>query len=297
MSNNRYFQWVAGDRRGEVVVLDKIEEDDGEVYLAFKDKSRINTEFVAEINSRELTGKMMAEVESPDNVWKFKQISSPEDKPRIEKDWESQVQYEVPSADEIAHADLSSEGGVTRPVPRKKQIELIPPRKTKSKFGDVTSFSEQPQVQTQPNINMSDPVYIMMEKAKKFDTPVPMELIISLPAKSLFNVAKESFDDGAEKVIEYIISNIDDTKLKASLKKALLEAYEDDEAPQPTPLREGTERGNRKMVTTPKPNIVHAQQSKKEPVIGAMYEPEVVEEPIIGEPTLSEDQKLSNDNG
>ena len=87
----RFFQWVAGERRGEIVILDKIEEEDGQIYLSFKDGSRINVDFVAEINQRDLTGKLMAEVESPNNVWQFVD-ETPEEKPRFEKDWERYLQ-------------------------------------------------------------------------------------------------------------------------------------------------------------------------------------------------------------
>ena len=72
---------------------------------------------------------------------------------------------------------------------------------------------------------MSDPVWVMMEKAKKFDTEVEMTLNIALPSKSLFDVADESFEEGGQKVIEYIIDNLDDSKLKDALKVALREAY------------------------------------------------------------------------
>ena len=54
-----------------------------------------------------------------------------------------------------------------------------------------------------------------------------MMLIISLPSKALYDVAKESFEGGGPKVVEYIISSLDDTKLKNSLRVALLNAYDD----------------------------------------------------------------------
>ena len=38
----------------------------------------------------------------------------------------------------------------------------------------------------------------MMDKAKKFETEVEMNLTISLPAKSLYDVADESFEDGGK---------------------------------------------------------------------------------------------------
>jgi hypothetical protein len=67
---------------------------------------------------------------------------------------------------------------------------------------------------------------MMCEKAKKFDEEITMIIKISLPKQSLYNVAKESFEDGGTKVIEYIIHNLDDKLIKESLKEALLEAYD-----------------------------------------------------------------------
>lgn len=282
MNKMRYFQWIAGDRRGEVLFLDKIEEDEGEVYLSFKDGSRINTEFVAEINQRDLSGKMMAEVESPKNIWKFNEKTSENNGPRYETDWESQVKYEIPSPEEIANADLTESGGKTKPIKKKKVIELVPPKPTYTKFGKVDNQESEPE---KPKVNTSDPVYIMMEKAKKFDTNVPMELVISLPSKSLYNVAKESFDNGNEKVIDYIISNIDDKKLKENLKKALFIAYEDETEEQPILKVE------HHIIPENKKKKIQNNSKNKEEIISS-YEPEVVEEPFIGDPQLSKDKKI-----
>ena len=35
--SQRFFQWVAGERRGEVVVFDEIVQEDGLAYITFKD--------------------------------------------------------------------------------------------------------------------------------------------------------------------------------------------------------------------------------------------------------------------
>jgi len=95
----------------------------------------------------------------------------------------------------------------------------------------------------------------MMDKAKKFDTVIEMNLIVSLPSKALYNVAEESFEEGGDKVIEYIIRNLDDQKLKDSLRRALKEAY-----------------GN--------------EFSKEIKDSFNLKEPEAVEESVIGEPVV-----------
>jgi len=273
---NRYFQWVAGDRRGEVLVLQEIVEEDGDTYLSFRDNSRINTEFVAEINQTDLTKKMMAEVESPNNIWKFQEKDLPESsKPRVEQDWESQVNYEVPSVEEIIAAETG-----TPLKPKKKIIDLIPPRPTTTKFGKLASTSDmaeeynksviEKQAISQQTATQNDPVWVMMDKAKKFDTEVPMTLTISLPSKSLYAVAKESFEEGGPKVIEYIISNLDDKKLKDALKNALYSAYE----------------GNQQSLPVEKTQIGVE-----------LFEPDTIEEPIIKDQKPALDLNKNDDDG
>jgi hypothetical protein len=239
MANNRYFQYLVGDRRGEILVFDSVVEDGGDVYVVFKDDSRMNQNLIAELNQTDATGKLMAEIDSYQNPWRFEEKIVGEDTERTEVDWESQVRYEVPTVTEIAS------DGQKVPIKR-KQINLIPPRRStpayiNSRFGNVVmSQPIQPinditNVQTNQNkpvtlastsVNHSDPVYIMMDKSKKFETEVEMTLTMSLPPESLYNVAKESFDDGAEKTLEYIIENIDLTKIKEALKAGIRARYE-----------------------------------------------------------------------
>ena len=236
----RFFQWITGERRGEVVIFDKIVQEDGIIFISFKDNSRINANLVAEINVTDLTNKMMAEVENSRNIWRFKEKPAV-DESRIEQDWQTQVKYEVPSADDIDHADLTNpEGGVVQPKKRKKAIKLIPPIKTRNKFGRIASTDDlaasynesiktelkiQSATLVEPSMDHNDPVYIMMNKAKKKDIEVSMTLTISLPSKALFDVAVESFDKGGDKVIEYILNNMDIKEIKESLKIALKNTY------------------------------------------------------------------------
>ena len=55
ISPRRWFQWVVGDRKGEVMAFDKIESEEGNLYIRFKDNSRINEIFVAQLNDKDLT--------------------------------------------------------------------------------------------------------------------------------------------------------------------------------------------------------------------------------------------------
>jgi hypothetical protein len=223
---DRYFQWIAGERKGEVMVLDRIESEAADVFIVFKDNSRINENLVAPINQVDLTGKYMAEIDSPKNVWTFKD----EWVGRQEEVW--------------AEQDETNPGNkvcVQPAVPGRKVLKLVPPTptpKNHSVFGAITrvqpsSASEPipidylPKVpQQSKQLNISDPVYILMSKAKKIDSDVNMGMVISLPPKNLYELAKESFDDGDEKFIQYIVEEITVDEIKESLKAAIKEMYE-----------------------------------------------------------------------
>jgi hypothetical protein len=209
MENKRYFQYLAGERKGEVVIFDHIEEDDGMVFICFKDDSRCNEELILPLNETVLNNHLMAEVSDYNNVWVFKE------------DW-------VGRQEEIKAQNASGETVVVQPyLPGRKKITPIPPRKVKSNFGNINKSVQVFQKVEEPKKN-DDPVWLMMSKAKKIDTTINMEITISLPSKALYNVAKESFEDGDNKVIDYIINNIDNKKIKDSLKTALFLSYEDE---------------------------------------------------------------------
>jgi hypothetical protein len=244
---NRIFQYLVGPRAGEILFFDKVEQDDGIVFVCFKDGSRCNEELILPLNETAWEGKLMAEVSDTKNIW------------HIKEEW-------VGRQEEVWDVTKDGEKVCVQPfLEGRRKINAIPPRKTTAKFGAITSVIETP-TQILANKNQNDPVWVMMDKAKKFDTPIPMELTISLPTKSLYNVAKESFDEGGEKVIEYIISNIDDKKLKDSLKIALLAAYEDVQEPI------------KKQIVAPGTST---------------YEPEVIDEPVIGPAKIENNGKLN----
>lgn len=83
------------------------------------------------------------------------------------------------------------------------------------------------------NINISndklfddnDPVAILVNKAAKFESIISMDLKLELPAKSLFNIASDNFENGEETFINVILSHIDYETIKNTLKTALLDAY------------------------------------------------------------------------
>ena len=226
MSDKRYFQYLAGTRQGEVVIFDKIEEDDGMVFVAFKDKSRVNEELIQPIEERKYTNKFMAEIEGPSNPWTF------------EEKW-------VGRQEEKFAKDGSGNSVVVEPfIEGKKRITPLPPRpphKTSSSFGMIEEKPVQKVAPVEEKLDLSDPVFLMMDKSKKTDISVDMNLVLSLPSKSLYNVAKESFDNGSEKTIEYIIKSIKKEQFEESLRQALLQAYEDNDKPEEVKETENSE--------------------------------------------------------
>jgi hypothetical protein len=231
----------------------------------------------------------MAEVSDPNNVWVLKEerIGGQEEK------W-------AENADGMKVC-------VQEAVEGKLRITPIPPRKVNSNFGAITERSTTPEptqsVTQEPEkklVASGDPVYGMMQAAKKFPTPVEVEISIMLPKKSLFEVANESFEDGGKKVVEYIIENLDISDLKDALRRSLYEAYgqslqeESEELTteellldQPVIEKDDSERieeisGKLGAQITVESESVLTETPEPVPVIEG--EPEAVEEPIIGEP-------------
>jgi len=283
-NNPRYFQWLTGERRGEVLILDTIVEEDGNLFLTFKDNSRINEDFVANLNVTDVTGKMMAEVENTSKLWQFKEEVINTDDGYVFQDWESQVKYDVPSTTEIA-----SDG---QKIPtKKKKITLIPPLSTrgdvvKSKFGTIINtpvppapVPQIPEVELQKsNIDQNDPVWIMMNKSKKKDIEVNMTLTISLPPQSLFDVVKDSFEDGDTKALEYIIENIDISDIKIALKEGIREMYNPPSGEESSDIH--------RYVTGSDPMEIPEVDMNSSGV--KMWEPECTEEPIVSDPKPQE---------
>jgi len=221
-SDNRFFQWLQTEKRGDIMVFDGVEEDDGIIFICFKDGSRINEAFVLPINEKRLNETvLMAEIEDPKNCWGFNERWVG----REEERWE-----ENGSGERVCVQPL---------VEGRKVIDFIPPRPTTSRFGElkssgvtqnenVTSIGNGlPIAQTSSKVDTNDPVVITLQKSKKKETEISMLLTVSLPSKELYNLVKENFEGGDEKALEYIIKNIDTKSIRESLKIALKEMYED----------------------------------------------------------------------
>jgi hypothetical protein len=56
-----------------------------------------------------------------------------------------------------------------------------------------------------------------------------IELTLSLPSIDLYRVLKESFDNGEENILSYIVDNIDTTDIKEAIKESLRVMYNQNE--------------------------------------------------------------------
>lgn len=237
----RFFQYLDGEKTGMVVESTEVIAEDEDVYIEFSDGGRCNQRMIAPIGANSIQEMYMAEVSSPTNLWKMTErwVGRQEEK------------YELNEAQVRVCVQPLVEG--------RKVIDYIPPRPP-STFGRITKTVNTPKPVIEPtkpeDKYKEDPVWVMLNKSKKFDTEVSLDLIISLPKKALFNIIDESFDDGGKNMIKYIIETMNIESIRESLKNALLEAYDAKE-----------------------------EEIQKEVSI-LSYEPETVEEAIVSAPMI-----------
>lgn len=213
--NKRYFQWIVGDNKGQIVTFKDTEEDDGEMYVVFNDDTRVNEMFIAPLNQRDLTGKIMAEIESPDNCWKFndKYIG------KTEEVWEK-------NADGVLMC-------VQPAYPGKLVRELIPPKKTISQFKSVEDSSQQQSTQqsTQENVKIEsntpeiNPLKLLIKKTQKKNANISFEIDIKLPSKDFYNLIKENFENSEQIFFDTILEEISMDSIKISLREYLINFF------------------------------------------------------------------------
>ena len=127
--NRRYFQWIAGEMKGEVVTLDNIEEFEGETFYNFDDGEACNKRFIAKMtnNTSDLKEKFMVEIESPSNPWSFETVQS---KKYIDESMKGE-DIDIPTLHDMlqCHGDNStltnSDLGSEKLIPPKRSQHLI----------------------------------------------------------------------------------------------------------------------------------------------------------------------------
>ena len=245
----RYFQWIDGEMKGDIVLLESIEEFEGETFYNFDDGESCNLRFISKMtnSTADLKNKFMVEIESPSNPWTLEQIQP---KKYIDESMKGE-DIDIPSLHDIlqAHGDTTnienSDIGKDRLVPPRKEQRIIDlpsideyrikkeepkkdpvveqPKTVETKV-EKQEVVEQPKPVENKQISF-DPVKILVDSCKKHDTPVELSLNMKLPSKYIANIASSEFEDGFNKFIDCIVSDIDTKMIIAELKKALSSAY------------------------------------------------------------------------
>ena len=245
----RYFQWIDGEMKGDIVLLESIEEFEGETFYNFDDGESCNLRFISKMtnSTADLKNKFMVEIESPSNPWTLEKIQP---KKYIDESMKGE-DIDIPSLHDIlqAHGDTTnienSDIGKDRLVPPRKEQRIIDlpsideyrikkeepkkdpvveqPKTVETKV-EKQEVVEQPKPVENKQISF-DPVKILVDSCKKHDTPVELSLNMKLPSKYIANIASSEFEDGFNKFIDCIVSDIDTKMIIAELKKALSSAY------------------------------------------------------------------------
>lgn len=252
----RYFQWIKGDYKGQVVILDYITQIDGETYYQFNDGERCNIEFISPMTDsvKDLRGKLMVEIDSLTNPWEFYTVEA-----KIYKDQSMNgEENEIPSLHDILQAhgqtaditnsDIGQEK--IRPPKRKQNITELPnPEDYPAPKPQAAYISSPTQQETyilastdditpikidESNDNVSyvppqpqtfDPVKIFVDSCKKHETTIDLSITVNLPSSSLYNIAESEFEDGGDKFVNYIIQDLDINSIIESLREALKATY------------------------------------------------------------------------
>lgn len=250
----RYFQWIDGEMKGEVVLLESIEEFEGETFYNFDDGETCNLRFISKMTNspKDLKNKFMVEIESPSNPWTFEEIQP---KKYIDESMKGE-DIDIPSLHDILQANGDTSNIENSDIGKEK---LVPPKKEQRilNLPSVSDFAikkEEPKqeyvvkqepmevkqehvehhehiqekkddLKNQPFQQIMDPVRILVNSCKKHDTPVELALNMKLPSIYIANIAASEFENGFEKFIDCIVKDIDTNMIITELKKALQIAY------------------------------------------------------------------------
>jgi len=240
-----FFQWIIGSRQGEVVLFDKLEKDDDIIYVVFKDGSRCNRNLIGKLNEKNLTGKLMAEVESCKNVWKFEEkfVGREEEKWEDNEDGEKVCVQPFIEGKKVISLIPPEQSFSTSRLDRLNEIITTGISKIEKKIEEKIEIVIETENQISSNNNCKedkidkpgkkdkslDHIWVTLDKSKKFEAEVNLALNIMLPSKELYKVLRDNFDDGSEKTISYILDHIDVTDIKGSIGKAILNMYDEHE--------------------------------------------------------------------
>ena len=202
-----FYQWIAGEKKGRIETLVKIEKDssDNNTYLYFEDNSRVNVDLIGtdiieikENNSNEI-------IENDNWEWKEETIID-----IIETKGSDGNTYEIPGPDH---------GKIKKVKVLKETIKPVVAEKIKINNNIV------PEANKKVDLNKS-PIFDLLDKAKKKNETVNLSIDIDLISEKLFDVIKENYDDNINDIYNYIWENINIEDLKKQILKNISYKYE-----------------------------------------------------------------------
>lgn len=160
MKIKRYFEWIDGENKGNVVSLVSITDIDGETFYNFDDGESCNLRFISKMtkNVVDLKEKFMVEVENPHNIWTFDTIetSMPRDIQNASSDDVIPTLHDIINSDagggssiaNVNNSDIGKEKLVPpkrvqaiRSLPRKEDYEETP-EMIKESIGGIVPISK-----------------------------------------------------------------------------------------------------------------------------------------------------------
>ena len=253
MKQTRYFEWIAGEDMGEICVLSHIEFEDGETYLHFTNGDVCNITYVAELTTdpAKLKNKVMVEILGPTHAWTKEKVVP---KKYVDRSSGAEEEYEIPTLHDmlqsgngntanIQRSDVGTnklippkvmvnpvplptieEWGKTQPVKQKDVTPTVTEKESVSVVAPVTTTKELQNIDEKSSVEFN-PVKILYDKCKKNETDIDLTLTISLPSKSMYDLANSEFEKGGDDLISFVLKDIKTIVIKNALKIALNQYY------------------------------------------------------------------------
>lgn len=199
---NQLYQWVKTEKAGGYVKIKDIVEEDGIEFVIFNDGSRANIMMMPQY---------LEKVDSEDDGYIFKEERIYDMKTAVGKD---KKEYQVPGPN---HGKIKK-----IKIPKKAALQE---EQTKTKSNPKKNSNSQKELKKEKKQNSSDPIIVLLEKAKKQKETYDVSLSIETIPESLYSVISENFDGGEETTLEYLVSLIDMEVLKNELKNKIKEIY------------------------------------------------------------------------
>lgn len=252
MKKTRYFEWIAGEDIGEICILSHVEFEDGETYLHFTNGDVCNVSFVSPMTTdkNDIKDKFMVEISGPSQAWRFE-----DPLPKIYTDYESKESVEIPSLDDMLNHKSKGpklippqvklttvpalptieEWGIVKPVVEKtvSDAQGVQPMTIKEEIPDmpanapipILEVKDEPKTEPQPQQNCFDPVSILVNTCKRYETDVDLTVTINLPSRAMFEIADKEFENGGAKFIDCVVKDISTKMIVESIKDALNDYY------------------------------------------------------------------------